>query len=74
MANNDSIIEPLLKEIETLRQENRQLREIVENMNTEIHTLKEKLAASRKNSRNSSKPPSSDIVKPKGPSRNNLDI
>jgi transposase len=70
MANNDSIIEPLLKEIETLRQENRQLREVVENMNSEIHTLKEKLAASRKNSRNSSKPPSSDIVKPKKPKTN----
>ncbi|MBR9702670.1 IS66 family transposase, partial [Candidatus Woesearchaeota archaeon] len=36
-------------------------------MNRRINTLEEKLAASKKNSRNSSKPPSSDIVKPKKP-------
>ena len=67
MVNNDSIIEPLIKEIDSLRQENRQLREVVENMNGEINTLKEKLVTSKKNSNNSSKPPSSDIVKPTKP-------
>lgn len=36
-------------------------------MNGEINTLKEKLVTSKKNSNNSSKPPSSDIVKPTKP-------
>ena len=67
MANYDSIIEPLLKEIDSLRQENQQLREFVDNINRENQSLKEKLAASKKNSRNSSKPPSSDFVKPPKP-------
>ena len=67
MANRNSIIEPLVKEIESLRQENRQLREIVETLNRKINALEEKLASSKKNSRNSSKPPSSDIVKPPKP-------
>jgi transposase len=67
MTNNNSILEPLIKEIESLRQENQQLREVVDNMNRELNTLKDELAAAKKNSRNSSKPPSSDIVKPKKP-------
>jgi len=67
MTNKNSIIETLLKENERLRQENRQLRDIVETLNRRIDTLEEKLAASKKNSRNSSKPPSSDIVKPPKP-------
>jgi len=67
MANKNAIIEPLIKEIEGLRQENQQLREFVDNLNRENQTLKEKLAASKKNSRNSSKPPSSDFVKPPKP-------
>lgn len=67
MSNANGIIESLIKENESLRQENRQLREIVETLNRKINTLEEKLAASKKNSRNSSKPPSSDIVKPKKP-------
>ena len=65
MANKESILEPLIRENERLRQENRQLRDIVETLNSRINTLEEKLAGSKKNSRNSSKPPSSDIVKPK---------
>ena len=67
MSNANGIIESLIKENEGLRQENRQLREIVETLNRKLITLEEKLAASKKNSRNSSKPPSSDIVKPKKP-------
>ena len=67
MSNANGIIESLIKENEDLRQENRQLREIVETLNRKINTLEEKLAASKKNSRNSSKPASSDIVKPKKP-------
>ena len=64
MANENAIIEPLIKEIESLRQENRQLREVVDNLNKKMVALEDKLAVSNKNSRNSSKPPSSDIVKP----------
>ncbi len=64
MANENAIIEPLIKEIESLRQENRQLREVVDNLNKRIVALEDKLAVSKKTSRNSSKPPSSDIVKP----------
>lgn len=74
MAPNDAIFEPLLKEIEHLRQEiqhfkqeNQQLRELVDTLNTKNRTLEEELATAKKNSRNSSKPPSSDIVKPKKP-------
>jgi transposase len=67
MANKNAIIAQLLKENESLRQENRQFREIVDNLNRKNKTLEEKLAALKKNSRNSSKPPSSDIVKPKKP-------
>lgn len=65
MANINAIIEPLLKEVESIRQENRQLRELVEILNKDIYTLKDKLAAAKKTSQNSSKPPSSDIVKSK---------
>ena len=67
MANKSSILESLLKENARLRQENQQFREIVEILNRRINILEEKLATSKKNSRNSSKPPSSDIVKPKKP-------
>ena len=67
MSNKDSIIEPLRNEMESLREEIRQLRELVDQLRSENKRLKEKLAASKKNSRNSSKPPSSDIVKPKKP-------
>lgn len=63
MANKNSILEPLIKENERLRQENKQLQDSVETLNKRINTLEEKLAALKKNSRNSSKPPSSDIVK-----------
>lgn len=67
MFNKDSIIEPLRKEIDHLRQDIKQLRELVEHLNTENKGLKEKLAAAKKNSHNSSKPPSSDVVKPPKP-------
>jgi len=67
MANKNSILESLLKENARLRQENQQLREIVDMLNRKIETLEEKLAGLKKNSRNSSKPPSSDIVKPPKP-------
>ena len=65
MSNKGSIIEPLRKEIDSLRQEIQQLREILDEHKSENKRLKEELAAAKKNSRNSSKPPSSDIVKPK---------
>ncbi len=46
-------------------EENRQLQETVMFLNSKIDTLHEEIARLKKNSRNSSKPPSSDIVKPK---------
>jgi transposase len=67
MSKTNAIIESLTKENARLRQENKQLREIVETLNRRIDNLEEKLVASKKTSRNSSKPPSSDIVKPKKP-------
>ncbi len=70
MSNTNDIIESLTKENARLRQENKQLRDIVETLNRRIDTLEEKLAASKKTSRNSSKSPSSDIVKPKKPKTN----
>jgi transposase len=53
MTDKDAIIAQLLEEIKMLR--------------AEIATLKEKVARLEKNSSNSSKPPSSDIVKPPKP-------
>ena len=58
MLSNDDILARLMEE-------NRQLRETVMFLNTKIDTLQEEIARLKKNSRNSSKPPSSDIVKPK---------
>lgn len=60
MANKDVIIERLM-------QENQQLRQIVKSLNSQIDALREEIARLKKNSRNSSKPPSSDIVKPANP-------
>ena len=58
MLSNDDILARLMEE-------NRQLQETVMFLNSKIDTLHEEIARLKKNSRNSSKPPSSDIVKPK---------
>jgi len=50
-----------------LEQENARLRAEVERLGKENSQLQQQLAAARKNSSTSSKPPSSDIVKPKKP-------
>ena len=50
MANENVIIEPLIKEIESLRQDYRQLREVVDNLNKKLVALEDKLAVSKKNS------------------------
>jgi transposase len=58
MVSNDVILARLMEE-------NRQLRETVLFLNSKIDALQEEIARLRKDSRNSSKPPSSDMVKPK---------
>ena len=58
MKSKDDIIAQLIEE-------NRQLRETVQLLNGKIEKLQEEIAKLKKNSRNSSKPPSSDLVKPK---------
>ena len=59
MENDSSLalIQTLLKRIEALEAENAALR-------LRVQQLEIELAAAKKNSRNSSKPPSSDIIKP----------
>lgn len=58
------------KEIARLREDNAQLQARVAELEAENARLVAQLAAARKHSGNSSKPPSSDIVKPKGQRRN----
>ena len=60
MANKDVIIA-------RLQDENRLLREHVQHLQEEMKALREEIARLKKNSGNSSKPPSSDIVKPPKP-------
>lgn len=57
MVSNDVILARVMEE-------NRQLRETVLFLNSKIDALQQEIARLKKNSRNSSKPPSSDIVKP----------
>ena len=58
MENKDAIIEQLLED-------NKLLRKHIKSLEEKIQLLEEKIARLEKNSNNSSKPPSSDIVKPK---------
>jgi transposase len=58
------------QEIARLRQDNAQLQSRVAQLEAENARLLSQLSAARKHSGNSSKPPSSDIVKPKGQRRN----
>jgi transposase len=60
MIDKDTIVEQLL-------QENRQLRATLALLNSQVEELRKQIATLQKNSRNSSKPPSSDIVKPPKP-------
>jgi hypothetical protein len=60
MVDKDLIIAQLLRQNEQLTQQ-------VQMLNAEVQLLKEKIARLEKNSSNSSKPPSSDIVNPKPP-------
>ena len=57
-------IESLELEVARLKSENASFRAVISTLRAENEHLKLELAAARKNSRNSSKPPSSDIVKP----------
>jgi len=60
MIDKDVIIDRFLEE-------NRQLRATIASLNSQIEQLQEQIAKLKKTSRNSSKPPSSDIVKPPRP-------
>ncbi len=63
MLNKDLIIERLIEQNQLLTEQNMQL-------HAEVQQLKEKIARLEKNSSNSSKPPSSDIINPKPPQKN----
>src|SRR3989339_1826451 len=64
MQNKDAIIEKLVEENKLLREHIKLLEEKIHSMEMYIAKLEEKIARLEKNSGNSSKPPSSDIVKP----------
>ena len=67
MTSKDARIEQVEQENRKLRIENRQLHETLTFLNSQIEELQEQIAKLKKNSRNSSKPPSSDIVKASKP-------
>lgn len=60
----DIVLSLIQRNVE-LEKENTELRQLLVTLRAEVAELKSKLAAAQKNSRNSSKPPSSDITKPK---------
>ena len=62
--DKDAIIEKLIEENKLLREHIKLLEEKIHLLEKENTLLKEKIAQLEKNSSNSSKPPSSDIVKP----------
>ena len=63
--DKDAIIEKLIEENNLLRERIKLLEEKILMLERENYILKEKIAQLEKNSSNSSKPPSSDIVKPR---------
>ena len=63
MVNKDLIIERLIEQNQRLTEQNMQLQQ-------KLQQLEEKIARLERNSSNSSKPPSSDIINPKLPSKN----
>ncbi len=63
MINKDIIIERLIEQNQRLTEQNMQLQQ-------KLQQLEEKIARLERNSSNSSKPPSSDIINPKPPSKN----
>jgi hypothetical protein len=67
MDDKDIIIERLLQEIAELRQQVVSLTQINEKLVADNCLLRERIARLEKNSSNSSKPPSSDIINPKPP-------
>lgn len=62
MVNKDIIIARLLEQVQLLTEQNLQL-------HSEVQQLREKIARLEKNSSNSSKPPSSDIINPQSPNK-----
>jgi transposase len=64
MDDKDRRIEELVTENQALRETIHGLKETIQGLQAIIQTLREEVARLKKNSSNSSKPPSSDIVKP----------
>lgn len=71
MINEKSpdIVADLILRNAVLEKENADLRQMIVQLREKVLELEAKLAAAQKNSRNSSKPPSSDITKPKSRKR-----
>ena len=59
------VVADLIRRNAILENENAELRRLIVQLREKVVELEAKLAAAQKNSRNSSKPPSSDITKPK---------
>jgi len=70
MTNKDVIIAQLLWQNEQLNQQVQLLTEESKQLREHIKLLEEKISRLKRNSSNSSKPPSSDIINPKPPAKN----
>src|SRR5215207_1825771 len=67
-ANNCANCQRLQQQVQTLQEQLQQQQQALASVLDELRQVKERLAGARKDSSTSSKPPSSDIVKPgKGP-------
>jgi len=69
MDTSPDVVLSLIQRNAELEKENGELRQLLAELRAEVAELKSKLAAAQKNSRNSSKPPSSDITKPQAGKR-----
>jgi hypothetical protein len=68
-GNLPDVVANLIRRNALLEKENFDLRRVISKLSEEVSDLKFALAVAQKNSRNSSKPPSSDITKPQARKR-----